>query len=60
MEVFHLIYSNLMIIHIWVGVSTGLKIECGEWNKAALLISEISREIDANPTCSIDNTPIDN
>ena len=36
------------------GVSTGLKIECGEWNKAALLISEISREIDANPACSID------
>jgi len=38
------------------GVSMGLKIECGDWDRAGLLIAEVSREIDSNPTtCSLDD-----
>ena len=32
------------------GVSTGLKVECGGWDRAGLIIAEISREINSNPT----------
>jgi len=34
------------------GVSMGLKVECGDWSRAGLLVAEIAREIDSNPTTS--------
>lgn len=39
-----------------VGVMTGLKVDCGDWGRAGLIIAEISREINSKPTsCSLDD-----